>query len=226
LNEIHHVCEEANDAGAIYCGKDWTCRGNLIRHNHLHDITGFEGKGCVGVYLDDHFSSARIEGNLFRRVTRAAFIGGGRDNAIVNNVFVDCTPAVYVDARGLGWAAFQRETLMKRLADVPWQEEPWKSRYPELAGLDTDPAQMTPAGNVIERNIQWRGKWNEIEAKAGAFLTLRNNLLGMDPAFVDEKAGNFQLKDDSFALRMGFERIPLDQIGLRVDEFRPSLPAP
>jgi hypothetical protein len=159
-------------------------------------------------------------------VTRAAFIGGGRDNAIVNNVFVDCTPAVYVDARGLGWAAFQRETLMKRLADVPWKDEPWKSRYPELAGLDTDPAQMTPAGNVIERNIQWRGKWDEIEAKAGAFLTLRNNLLGMDPAFVDEKAGNFQLKDDSFALRMGFERIPLDQIGLRVDEFRPSLPAP
>jgi hypothetical protein len=115
---------------------------------------------------------------------------------------------------------------MQRLADMPWQEEPWKSRYPDLAGLDADPGQMTPAGNVIERNIQWRGKWDEIEAQAGAFLTLRNNLLGMDPSFVDEKAGNFQLRDDSFALRMGFERIPLDKIGLRVDEFRPSLPAP
>jgi hypothetical protein len=226
FNEIHHVCEESNDAGAVYCGRDWTCRGNLIRHNHFHDITGFEGKGCMGVYLDDQFSSARIEGNLFRRVTRAAFIGGGRDNAIVNNVFIDCTPAVHVDARGLGWAASTRETLMKRLADLPWREEPWKSRYPELSGLDADPGQMTPAGNVIERNIQWRGKWDEIEAKAGAFLTLRNNLLGMDPSFVDEKAGNFQLRDDSFALSMGFERIPLDQIGLRVDEFRPSLPAP
>jgi hypothetical protein len=226
FNEVHHVCEESNDAGAIYAGRDWTCRGTLIRYNYLHDITGFEGKGCVGVYLDDQFSSARIEGNLFRRVTRAAFIGGGRDNAIVNNVFIDCTPAVHVDARGLGWAAPIRETLMKRLADVPWKEEPWKSRYPDLAGLDADPGQMTPAGNVIERNIQWRGKWDAIEAKAGAFLTFRNNLLGMDPSFVDEKAGDFQLRDDAFALRMGFERIPLDKIGLRVDEFRPSLPAP
>ena len=36
---------------------------------------------------------------------------------------------MHVDARGLGWAAFQRETLMQRLADMPWQEEPWKSRY-------------------------------------------------------------------------------------------------
>ena len=33
-------------------------------------------------------------------------------------------------------AAYHRETLIKRLADVPWQEEPWKSRYPELSGLD------------------------------------------------------------------------------------------
>jgi hypothetical protein len=57
-------------------------------------------------------------------------------------------------------------------------------------------------------------------------VTLRDNLLGMDPSFVDEKAGDFQLRDDSFALKMGFERIPLDKIGLRVDEFRPSLPAP
>jgi hypothetical protein len=226
FNEIHHVCEESNDAGAVYCGRDWTCRGNLICHNHFHDITGFEGKGCVGVYLDDQFSSARIEGNVFRRVTNAAFIGGGRDNAIVNNLFIDCTPAVHVDARGLGWAAFQRSTLMQRLADMPWQEEPWKSRYPELSGLDADPGQMTPAGNVIERNIQCLGKWDEIEAAATPFLTLRNNLLGIDPAVVDEKGGNFQLRDESFARNMGFEQIPFDKIGLRVDEFRPSLPAP
>jgi hypothetical protein len=48
----------------------------------------------------------------------------------------------------------------------------------------------------------------------------------VDPSFVDEKAGDFQLRDDSFALTMGFEQIPLDKIGLRVDEYRPSLPAP
>jgi len=51
FNEIHSVCHESNDAGAIYAGRDWTMRGTVIRHNHLHDITGFEGRGCVGVYL-------------------------------------------------------------------------------------------------------------------------------------------------------------------------------
>jgi hypothetical protein len=80
---------------------------------------------------------------------------------------------------------------------------------------------------VIERNIQWLGKWEEIEATAGEFLTLRDNLLGIDPTVVGrKKGGNFQLRDESFARKMGFEQIPFDKIGLRVDEFRPSLPAP
>ena len=77
LNEIHHVCPESNDAGAIYAGRDWTMRGTVICHNYLHHITGFRGKGCVGVYLDDMFCGTRIEGNVFHEVTRAAFIGAG-----------------------------------------------------------------------------------------------------------------------------------------------------
>ena len=76
FNEIHDVCRESNDAGAIYAGRDWTMRGTKIRHNYLHDIRGFEGRGCVGVYLDDMFCGTEIYGNVFYRVTRAVFIGG------------------------------------------------------------------------------------------------------------------------------------------------------
>ncbi|MBT6627954.1 MAG: right-handed parallel beta-helix repeat-containing protein, partial [Gemmatimonadetes bacterium] len=78
-NDIHHVCQESNDAGAIYSGRDWTWRGTVIRHNLLWEITGFEDRGCVGVYLDDMLCGTQITGNLFYRVTRAAMIGGGRD---------------------------------------------------------------------------------------------------------------------------------------------------
>ncbi len=42
FNEIHHVCMESNDAGAIYTGRNWTMRGNVIRYNYLHHINGFE----------------------------------------------------------------------------------------------------------------------------------------------------------------------------------------
>ena len=77
----------------------------MIRYNYFHDITGFEGRGCMGVYLDDLFCGTEIFGNVFYKVTPAAMIGGGRDSTIANNMFVDCVPAMHVDARGLGWAA-------------------------------------------------------------------------------------------------------------------------
>ena len=92
-NEIYNVCYESNDAGAIYAGRDWTMRGTVIRYNYMHHISGFKGKGCVGVYLDDMYCGTKIYGNLFYRVTRAAFIGGGRDNIVENNLFVECTPS-------------------------------------------------------------------------------------------------------------------------------------
>jgi hypothetical protein len=65
FNEIYNVCFESNDAGAIYTGRNWTMRGNVIRNNYLHDISGFQDKGCVGVYLDDMFASADIVSNVF-----------------------------------------------------------------------------------------------------------------------------------------------------------------
>ena len=146
FNEIHSVCYESNDAGAIYAGRNWTMRGTVIRHNYLHDISGFEGRGCVGVYLDDQFCGTEICGNLFYKVTRAAMIGGGRDCTIANNIFVDCTPAMHVDARGLGWAAAGCDGLKKGLEAVPYQEPLWAGRYPKLVHiLDDEP--MAPKGN-------------------------------------------------------------------------------
>ena len=102
FNEIHHVCYESNEAGAIYCGRDWTMRGTIIRHNFLHHINAFEGRSCVSVYLDDMFSGTSIYGNLFYQVTRVSFIGGGRDCKIENNIFADCNPALHIDARTMG----------------------------------------------------------------------------------------------------------------------------
>ncbi|MBP6603756.1 MAG: hypothetical protein KA250_18215, partial [Verrucomicrobiales bacterium] len=48
-----------------------------------------------------------------------------------------------------------------------------------------------------------------------------------DLGFVDFKNGDFTMKDDSFLLweRPGFKKIPFEEIGLKVDDARRSLPA-
>ena len=214
LNELHHVCMESNDAGAMYAGRDWTMRGTVIRDNYLHDINGFEGRGCVGVYLDDMWCGTTIESNVFYRVTMAAFVGGGRDNIIRNNVFVDCNPAVHIDSRALGWAADTVDTTMKeRLNAVPYRQPPWSERYPQLLTLLADePA--APKGNIVERNICVGGRWDDIEGSARPLTTFKDNLLDQDPRFVDAAKLDFQLRDDSPAYKLGFRRIPIDKIGL------------
>jgi hypothetical protein len=229
FNEIHSVCYESNDAGAIYAGRDWTMRGHMIRHNYMHHVNGFQGRGCVGVYLDDMFAWAAIYGNVFYKVTAAAFIGGGRDNRVENNVFVDCNPALHVDARALGWAHYHADEWIKEagekgtISGIAYNKPPYSERYPELVRiLDEDP--KAPGGNVIARNICWGGKWDDVEGKARPLLKFEDNLLDKDPLFVDAKAMNFQLREDSPAWKLGFKRIPVEKIGLYKDDQRASWP--
>ena len=229
FNEIHSVCYESNDAGAIYSGRNWTMRGTVIRCNYLHHINGFEGRGCVGVYLDDMYCGTTIASNLFYKVTRAAFIGGGHDNTIENNLFVDCKPAVHVDARGMGWAHAMPEGLVKEgrekgtLNGIRFTEPPYSTRYPKLPGiLDNDPA--SPTGSLVARNVCWGGKWDGMEKKAKPFITLQDNLLDQDPRFVNAAKLNFQLRNDSPAFKLGFKRFPIEKIGLYRSADRASWP--
>jgi hypothetical protein len=228
FNEIHSVCYESNDAGAIYTGRNWTMRGNVIRNNYLHHINGFEGRGCVGVYLDDGFSSAEITGNVFYKVTRAAMIGGGRDTTIANNIFIDCVPAVHVDARGIGWANQYIVPgggwhMQKKLADMPYQQAPW-TKYPHLATILADEPYL-PKHNLVARNIFIGGTWDGIRPKAKPHVTVKGNFHEETAAgFVDAANGDFRLRGDSPVLAQGFQQIPFAKIGLFAHADRASWP--
>jgi len=225
FNLIERVCLESNDAGAIYSGRDWTWRGTIIRFNLFRDITGFEKRGCMGVYLDDMLCGTIVFGNIFERVTRAAFIGGGRDNIVENNIFVDCLPAVHVDARAMGWASYHVDTTMKeRLMAVPYKQPPWSERYPQLVNiLEDEPA--APKGNIIRRNICVGGRWIDIEEKAKPYVLIEGNLIDVDPQvlFMNASKGDYRLKANSPAVKIGFKPIPLERIGLYRDEWRANL---
>ena len=247
LNEIHSVCYDSNDCGAIYVGRDWTIRGHVIRHNYFHHLYGRKGRACRGIYLDDSFAAATVQGNVFYQATYAFFLGCGRDNMVENNVFVDCPSAMHIDARGLGWQKPHIDRRLKEatqkgtLRGIRFKEPPYSTRYPQLLTLlDDDPAY--PKGNVVRRNIFWPGDgadlrrqargadpgdswWDHIDPKIKHLVTLEDNLINEDPKFVDEKAGNFQLRADSPAWKLGFQRIPIEKIGLYRDERRASWPA-
>jgi hypothetical protein len=223
-NEIHSAVFQSNDAGAIYTSppdETWSMRGHRIRYNYLHDIHGFRGKGCLGVYLDDCFSSADISCNIFHNMATAILIGGGRDNMITNKMFIKCDSAFSIDARGLGWAKSVGEFATKELIELNYKQPPWSVRYPELLKILEDEP-LAPKGNVVARNICWNGKWGSTEPKALPSVAFEDNLLDTDPRFRD--ASSFELQNDSPAFKLGFQRIPFDKIGLYPSEDRASWP--
>jgi len=214
FNEIHDVVQIANDAGALYAGFDPTMRGNIIRCNYLHDIQGLDGKGCMGVYLDDMLCGTVIIGNIFHRVSNAVFIGGGQHNQVVNNFFIDCVPAIHVDARATHWAAKSVQELLAKLETVPYRDEPWASRFPQLLTYAADnPA--VPRANRVVRNICRGGTWKDVEWAASSGVDFEKNLVGADPGFVNPQDADYRFGVGSPAHELGIREIPMQLIGPR-----------
>ncbi len=216
FNEIHSVCYQSNDAGAIYAGgNDWTMRGTVIRHNYLHHISGFQRKGCRGVYIDDMICGTTIYGNVFYQVMNwAVFIGGGRDCIVENNIFVDCPWALHIDARGIGWDKETIGAMTKKLQKMPYQKSPWTEHYPKLVNILEDKP-VEPKGNIFARNIfhQCVVWGQEVTAIARDYVTFEDNLTNQDPHFVRCPPKSFQLRNDSPAYTLGFKPIPIEKIG-------------
>jgi len=224
-NELSNLCTDTDDAGAFYMGRDWTERGNVLRYNYFHDIGGFTGRfGVRSIYIDDFASGCTIYGNLFVRGAMGVFLGGGRDNLVENNVFVDCRPAVWVDSRGVGWAHKYFDgtvtTLFDRLDAMNYRNPPYSEHYPELLTLlDDEPA--VAKYNVIARNICVGGQWTQFhDPPTAGVVELSDNLVDIDPLFVDPDAGDYRLRADSPATALGFEPLPIHKMGLQGDEHR------
>ena len=211
-NEIFNVVKETSDSGAIYMGRSWTDRGNVIRFNYFHDIFALSGEGKVNaIYLDDMESGFVIHGNVFDRVYRAIQLGGGRDTTITNNVFKDTTINLYFDGRGIGMNLTASEHY-KRLLTIPYKTPPWSHKYPKLANILNEKPGY-PLGNVVEKNI-FIGKGKFLIAPSGAgFLHLSSNFHEDAPGFDVVLDDAFKVNDNSKILTEGFAQIPFHKIG-------------
>ena len=243
FNEISHIAMETGDVGAIYTGRDYTYRGNRIRHNYIHHTSTAGSGGSMGVYMDDCISGTEIYGNIFYKVHWAVFLGGGRDHLVENNLFVDCDPTLRMDGRGLDPSSPWRNNVDQgmRQSLTAMDSSLYRKRYPDLKGLDAyyggpdEPAitgadfkGVPPENNVVTRNVCVGGQWLHVSWYAEADqIELKDNFVGGDPGFVSESrdaVSDFRLREDSPVFRNGFRAIPVDQIGLRRDEYRRKLP--
>lgn len=214
FNNIHDVCSDVDDQGAIYFGRDPSERGNIIFYNYFHDIGNH--LRTTSVYLDDGACGTEVFGNVFYRAgTIPVLIGGGSDNSFTNNLFVDCDLGIHVDNRLQNWAksSLDKDGIYdKRLKAVNYTNPPYSEKYPELVNYWIDDPAL-PKRNIVETNVfvnvEKQYRWNL------DWLELGDNLsLDTDPGFVDYGI-DFSLKNgsDIFEILPDFMNIPFGKIG-------------
>lgn len=225
-NEVARVGMASDDCGAFYMGRNPSERGNVLRYNYWHHLGSEMAHGSCAVYFDDGTGGQTVEGNVFYKAAGgsfgAVFIHGGHDNAVVNNLFIDCPRAVAsAPWSAASWKEWLDGDLWKQrlLVEVDITKPPYTERYPELVDYLHSDTQLRL--NRATRNIAVRcgslasGNWDVRDC-----LTVTE-----DPGFVDEQAEDFTLRDDAPVLERlpGWEKIPFAEIGLYVDAYRKTV---
>jgi len=85
-NEITNVVHTMGDGNGIYI-RFSSETGNVIRGNHVHNISGSRSAG--GIRCDDLQNGVVIEGNLVERVTHGGLFFNGARGTMRNNFLVD-----------------------------------------------------------------------------------------------------------------------------------------
>jgi len=179
-NEIYNVCNDTDDAAAIYAYNSYVHYGNVFRYNYIHDI-GLQDEALkniknypycnvTGIYFDGGKSGQSAIGNVFENISGAAVIASGRDEVVTNNVFVSCGYGVdmsawyysaYMDGRG--GAGGKSNQGFNKVENY----DAWKKTFPSLFSFiwdDTDEAvgnpnfYIAPAGNVAKDNYYFLDK--------------------------------------------------------------------
>jgi hypothetical protein len=216
-NDIYSVAQETNDVGAIYTGRDWTYRGNIIRYNYIHDIEDSKGKvSKMGIYLDDCMSSAEVYGNVFYDVSRAMLVGGGRNNKIYNNIIFGGNESITFDDRGLTW---NLDALFKNLSKVPYKSEVWKNKYPDLYKILDNSKPGVPMGNAVTDNAIYMTKKPTIAKSVVKNGKVSNNVLFTEkPDFISDGEIDFKKLSKETPVS-NFKAIPMDKMGIYKDKY-------
>lgn len=221
---IHNVCSEIDDLGAIYNGRDKTELGNKLMYNYVHHLSAKHR--VAGFYHDDGACNMTVIGNiLYKAGLHPVLVGGGSDHYYENNIFINCPYGLYIDDRMTHWGDNDdtNNTFKSRFAEVNASQPPYSTKYPFLLDyINND--YHNPVRNNFTRNLFYNVT---TLVRAGerpyerAYYNMTNSWITWSghgypaPGFVDEANENWNLKPDAEVFKQipGFKAIPFDKIG-------------
>lgn len=209
---------ESDDQGAMEAFGNASYRGNVYWHNRYINIgkSGTEAAvhGQAAIRFDDAISGNLVYGCVFEDSANGNFgaiqMNSGRDNVMDGNLFCDNKYGIsggYYPGNHF-WQAIRDGTQ----AETVYLSELYMERYPQMRTM------MEPGGlNFLWRNaFLGGGQWNR-----GNPASYNEVFNAIDP---DGPRSAVAMPMEAMALRYGFRPIPLDEMGLYTDHWRPVMP--
>ena len=195
-NHVHHIGRKSDGDGPIL--SDMGCvyllgarSGTVVRNNHFHDAAGVKyGGWCI--YLDEGSSDVLVENNLAHHATHGLFhLHYGRDNVIRNNIFAFGGEEQIVRTKQEDHSSFTFERNL-----LYWTRGPMTKATPANVTFRRNAYAGVKQDDFRAGELTW-DKWREAGQDADSSCT-------PDVAFSAPDKGDFRLKDESLAQRIGF----------------------
>lgn len=231
-NDISHVLEDSDDAGAITFTTTGT--GNVIAHNRIHKINAplaYHGH-VFGIYLDNWTSYTEVYGNIIHGVDgaggystalNATILSKGHRNRIVNNVLVQDAGTPWAAGISYGGVAgnvnqtFANETLrnvvaMDSGADLVYDYRNWDGDNLEASDFNlfyqADGDYRVTGVPGVQDLADWQSYDNS---------RYDQNSIVADPMFRNPTAGDYVMSPMSPAYQLGFTDLDYSAIGTTGD---------
>ena len=238
FNHVHDVMLVLDDGAGIFNAGI----GSVIRNNLVHDCVGGRHGFAIGLYLDEFRTGVCMENNIAYNAGREVLhLHSNYGNTIVNNIFAFGGPAQISWTRfhGIHFGVRRqkyRHPLQRFQRNIVYWHEGCLSH-----NLDCNRWDLASAPEQIDHNLYWKAGREDLEVpRVGTVaacevrmgrghisrpgvghdtfadwqeLGLDRHSLNEDPLFVDPDNGDFALRPDSPAFKLGFKPIDVSEVG-------------
>lgn len=225
FNDISECMTDTQDGGPIYT---WAAgRDNVIENNHIHDSNIYFSIG-YGIYGDDATMYAVYKKNIVDNLQKegggslnAAIITKGVGHSLINNFILNnpnarkgaySTETKLVDSHN---HMVYRNNITMNSSDQLHGQWKWYDDRFDLCDYNlyyNDSGKYLIYNNDKAKNLE---EWKKINTASGYMDT--QSISGENPNFVDYDNGDYRLRYDSPAYRIGIEDIDQKNIGVTED---------
>lgn len=186
--------------------------GTVVRNNVIHDVLSYSYGGW-GLYTDEGSSNIVMENNLVYRTKSGGFHQHyGKENIIRNNIFATASEGEIIRTRQEEHLSFDFNHNIVYQTIGPLLGSNWSNHQ---FRMDYNDYWHTAGLNELDGM-----ELDEWQQKSGQ----DKNSIVADPGFRDPAHGDYSLKPDSPALKLGFKPIDVSTVGLVGDPAWVALP--